>query len=328
MKVFLSWSGEKSLAVAKALREWLPYINPQIEPWISGTDIVPGGRWSGEVAQQLERSDVGIVCVTPENQSSPWLNFEAGALAKKLESALVIPVAIDLRPSEVQQPLGQFQAKEATKSGMLDVVRLLDQLCNHRVPDIGRAFDHWWPDFEPTLREAAAATDPGPPRQDDRIEEIYRIVKEKLDQAPKTVPASGERERTQVARRAERIASFIEGARVLLVNDVPRQMSSVVSVLESLKVSVTIATSTEQAVSELRGPTFDVVISDMRRNADEAAGVALLQTMRASRIMTPVIFSVGRYQPQRGVPGGAFGITNKVDELLNLVLDALERTRG
>ncbi len=329
MKVFLSWSGEKSLAVAKALREWLPYVNAEIQPWISGTDIVPGGRWSGEVAQQLEGSDVGIVCVTPENQSAPWLNFEAGALAKKLESALVIPLAIDLKPSDVQQPLGQFQAKEATKSGVLDVLRLLDALCINRAPDIRRAFDLWWPQFEPALKEAAAATDPGPPRrQDDRIEEIYRIVKEKLDQAPEAVPASRERERTQVARRAERIASFIEGARLLLVNDVPREMSSVVSVLESLKLSVTIATSTEQAVIELRGPTFDVVISDMRRNGDEGAGVALLQTMRASQIMTPVIFTVGRYQPERGVPGGAFGITNKVDELLNLVFDALERTRG
>ena len=51
----------------------------------------------------------------PENQSAPWLNFEAGALAKKLESSRVVPLAINLKPSEVQQPLGQFQAKEATK---------------------------------------------------------------------------------------------------------------------------------------------------------------------------------------------------------------------
>jgi hypothetical protein len=31
---------------------------------------------------------------------------------------------------------------------------------------------------------------------------------------------------------------------------------------------------------------------------------------------------------ERGVPGGAFGITNRPDELVNLVLDALERSRS
>ena len=82
MRVFLSWSGEQSLAVAKALREWLPYINAEIQPWISGTDITPGERWSGEVAQQLEVADAGIVCVTRENQLAAWLNFEAGRLPR------------------------------------------------------------------------------------------------------------------------------------------------------------------------------------------------------------------------------------------------------
>jgi len=73
-------------------------------------------------------ADVGIVCVSRENQSAPWLNFEAGALAKNLESSRVVPLIINLKPSEVQQPLAQFQAKEATKAGILDVLRLLDGL--------------------------------------------------------------------------------------------------------------------------------------------------------------------------------------------------------
>src|SRR4051812_30518439 len=107
MKLFLSWSGDKSLTVTKALRDWLPYINTEIQPWISGTDIAPGERWSRELAEQLEAADLGIVCVTRENQSAPWLNFEAGALAKRLESSRVVPLAIDLRPSDVKQPLGQ-----------------------------------------------------------------------------------------------------------------------------------------------------------------------------------------------------------------------------
>ena len=132
------------------------------------------------------------------------------------------------------------------------------------------------------------------------LEEIYRIVKEKLDRASEAVPAGREGERTQAARRAERIASFIQGARILLVNDMPREMSHVVSLLESLKLSVTTTTSTERALAEFAGPMFDIVVSDMRRNGDDGAGVALLQSMSDSRITTPVIFTVGRYQPERG----------------------------
>ena len=82
MKVFLSWSGERSRAVAEALREWLPFINAEIQPWMSGTDIEPGARWSNAIAEELDAISIGIVCVTRENQSSPWLNFEAGALAR------------------------------------------------------------------------------------------------------------------------------------------------------------------------------------------------------------------------------------------------------
>ena len=77
---------------------------------MSGTDIEPGARWSNAIAEELDAISIGIVCVTRENQSSPWLNFEAGALAKRLiDQARVVPLLIDLTPSDVLQPLGQFQ---------------------------------------------------------------------------------------------------------------------------------------------------------------------------------------------------------------------------
>jgi len=331
--VFLSWSGERSLIFAKALRDWLPYINPEIQPWISSTDIAAGGRWSRDLEAELDAADIGIVCVTRDNQAAPWLNFEAGALAKKLNASYVVPLLLDLNPSELRSPLSQFQAKEVTPAGMLDVLKLLDELCAHRVPDIARACATWWRELQPALQpavEAASATADVPPTPDEGtlLEEIYRIVKERLDKVSETAPAGSEPERTQVARRAKRISTFIQEARILLVNDAPHQMRQVVSLLQSLGIAVTIAASTEAALGELGGPFFDIVISDMRRGDDGSAGLTLLRAMRASSIGTPVIFTVGRYEPERGVPGGAFGITNRVDELANLVFDALERSRG
>ena len=111
MKVFISWSGSKSQHVAEALREWLPDVINSVEPFVSSEDIHAGARWQRELASQLDLSNFGIVCVTRENQAEPWLNFEAGALAKAVDVSRLIPLAIDLKPSDVELPLGEFQAQ-------------------------------------------------------------------------------------------------------------------------------------------------------------------------------------------------------------------------
>ena len=43
VKVFISWSKEPSLTLAKILRGWLPSVlNDQVEPWVSSEDIEKG----------------------------------------------------------------------------------------------------------------------------------------------------------------------------------------------------------------------------------------------------------------------------------------------
>jgi hypothetical protein len=49
MKIFLSWSGESSKAVATALNEWLaPLFRDEVTFWLS-TDIDAGKRWGHEL---------------------------------------------------------------------------------------------------------------------------------------------------------------------------------------------------------------------------------------------------------------------------------------
>jgi hypothetical protein len=60
-----------------AASAWVP-PNHHIEPWMSVEDIRSGTRWREVVAHALDSTNFGIICITPDNQDSRWLNFEAG----------------------------------------------------------------------------------------------------------------------------------------------------------------------------------------------------------------------------------------------------------
>ena len=113
MRVFISWSGERSKHIALSLKGWLPDVLQAVKPWMSDTDIESGQRWQKEISTQLEVCKFGIICVTPENQAKPWLNFEAGALSKTLGSeAYVRPYLYDMEPGDLVGPLPQFQLRK------------------------------------------------------------------------------------------------------------------------------------------------------------------------------------------------------------------------
>src|SRR5882757_9714696 len=80
MRLFISWSKGRSKALAEALAQWLPKVLPFIDPWLSQNDIPSGSTWRETLINELCTTDAGIVCLTPENFKTEWLNFEAGAL--------------------------------------------------------------------------------------------------------------------------------------------------------------------------------------------------------------------------------------------------------
>ncbi|MGA9601795.1 MAG: toll/interleukin-1 receptor domain-containing protein [Methylocystis sp.] len=88
-KVFISWSGEASHSIATTLHEWLPVILQNIKPFISSEDLRKGGRWGKDLAEQLQHTNFGIICLTPSNLESPWILFEAGALSKFIDESHV-----------------------------------------------------------------------------------------------------------------------------------------------------------------------------------------------------------------------------------------------
>lgn len=153
MKLFISWSGERSQALAQALREWLPLVLHYVEPWLSEADVSAGDRWAQAVAKELEASNFGIICVTPENVGSPWVLFEAGALAKSMQGAKVIPLLYNLEFSDITGPLAQFQAKKVERSGLAEVIQSINHATDHAIPEdrVRQLFGALWPEFEKQL---------------------------------------------------------------------------------------------------------------------------------------------------------------------------------
>ena len=109
MKVFISWSGELSKATAEHLKKWIPCIVQSVEVFFSPEDIEKGENWDSKISQVLSECNYGIICLTSQNVSAPWINFEAGAIAKSLDSR-VSCLMVDIRPSDIKGPLSRYQA--------------------------------------------------------------------------------------------------------------------------------------------------------------------------------------------------------------------------
>jgi hypothetical protein len=156
MKVFLSWSGDKSHKVALTLRDWLPSVIQSIEPYVSSEDIDKGARWSTDIAKELEDSGFGILCVTKENLHAPWLTFEAGALSKKLEKSYVSPFLFDIKRSEINGPILQFQSTVNKKDDVLKLINTINKACgDNKLSDerIEKAFKAWYPNLQEELKK-------------------------------------------------------------------------------------------------------------------------------------------------------------------------------
>lgn len=176
MKVFISWSGERSHALGQALREWLPMVLQYLEPWLSQSDIEAGERWANEVGKELEASNFGIICITRENVSSPWILFESGALSKSMQEGRVIPLLLDIDFKDISGPLAQFQAKKVERNGGLDAINSINNFAEAKLPEsrLAPQFEALWPSFEgkiATIPKAAPHTKQNRP-QHEILEEL------------------------------------------------------------------------------------------------------------------------------------------------------------
>jgi len=183
MKVFISWSGERSKMVARALRQWFPRVFQSVEPWMSEKDIIGGSLWLNEIMEGLKGARFGVVCVTPENQDKPWIHFEAGAIAKAIDSQnYVCPYLIFMQGFELQHnPLTNFQYKQADKKGTQEFVESMNQVLDKPLPqdDLQETFELWWPRLYEKLSEMPkpAAKQVEKRSVENMVEEVLELVR-------------------------------------------------------------------------------------------------------------------------------------------------------
>ena len=129
-------------------------------------------------------------------------------------------------------------------------------------------------------------------------------------------------------RRATYSKGVLRGARILWIDDHPSWVASTAATFRHLGAYVTIVASTAEALRTLRsvehGPRFQVILSDIARGPNPREGTDAIPAIRAVAPDVPIIFNIAKYDERLGVPEGAFGITNRLDELFHLVVDALE----
>jgi len=115
-------------------------------------------------------------------------------------------------------------------------------------------------------------------------------------------------------------------ARVLWVDDRPSNNVHERQSLQALGINFVLARSTDEALDKLNAQSFDAIISDMSRPSDPQAGYTLLRRLKEQGDTTPFIIYAGKMAYDGAAEArkmGAFGSTNRPNDLFEMVLKAL-----
>ncbi|HNQ23865.1 MAG TPA: TIR domain-containing protein [Phycisphaerae bacterium] len=187
LQVFISWSGERSHAVAEQVKTWLVDVVPQAEPWLSSEDLRKGLQWLPELNKSLNTSGFGLLVLTAENKDAPWLLFEAGVISKALPNRHCCPLLCGLKQTEISGPLAQFQSAAITSNkDMLHLAKTMHDASGAGKLDeerLNRWFPKTWDDFAKQVSQALATKPSAPsrataaPSELELLEEILGTVR-------------------------------------------------------------------------------------------------------------------------------------------------------
>lgn len=217
-RVFISWSGKRSKHVAEALREWLPYVLQDVEPFVSSINIQAGELWDDVIRERVRTSGFCILCVTSGNLRSEWLHYEAGAMREGM-AIPVAPFLLGVGMEQLSGPFRRLQAKHADEAGTTELILSLGQAIKTSSSEafIRNAVSKNWGDLKskldnaPTDDESVVATvspDLGYLPRTLSDDSVVQLIQAKLDTLHETTTllfADVERELRLPAGSAQRV---------------------------------------------------------------------------------------------------------------------------
>ncbi len=153
--------------------------------------------------------------------------------------------------------------------------------------------------------------------------ELRQALREAAEKRQEAVPtiAIG-----RAARRLIKCAYLISRARILWIDDNPDNNASEIALFEDVGGEVDTTISTEEAKVMLSRARYDLILSDIGRGEEATAGIDFAKELARNPKSPPVI--IYTVKAEKTLPEGTFGITDRPDELVHLVLDLLARKRG
>jgi len=183
-KVFISWSGDLSNKLANAVRQWLPGVLQFVKPYFTPSDIEKGTKWASDIAGELENSDIGIICLTKENLTKPWILFEAGALSKNLDNSRVCTLLFGIDSTDLKGPLTTFQTTRFDKNDFKKLVKTINNTGgDSKLEDtvLDQVFEMWWDKLKSQIDEIIANhknnNEPEHRTERDILEEILELTR-------------------------------------------------------------------------------------------------------------------------------------------------------
>jgi len=152
MHVFISWSGELSKSLAEAIREWLPTMLQDVEPYFTPADIEKGAKWDNEISKHLQQSNC-IIALTRESLNSNWIMFEAGAISRSVEKARICTILFGIEAADLPGPLASFQWTKFTREDIYKFVKTINLNLEKPISSdaLDKTFGKMWPEPVPEI---------------------------------------------------------------------------------------------------------------------------------------------------------------------------------
>jgi hypothetical protein len=111
-----------------------------------------------DLLNKLKDSSIGVICLTPDNLTAPFIHFEAGALlAQDINKSRVCVYLYNLKENDVEPPLNMFQLKRFEKKQTLELLHTINNHLGtqkHYEGHLNAIFENKWDKFEKSVQDA------------------------------------------------------------------------------------------------------------------------------------------------------------------------------